>query len=604
MLRKLFQIRVVPVFFVSAILFITTINLTVAQETFAPLITDNCIGFIHVDLRKLDLNKTKSGVVKLGENYLKDLNFDEKSFNATMREFNKEIDKIEQLIRPHFEQVTEKLGLRELAVIFYDIMEMKLPALPEENKNNVNRSYSNSVIAIPWKNKSNEDLELLLSLLDSVGVNIDYVLTPEFILLNPQRKSQPTHLQENFIPLSEIVPSKNAPIYEVLKEAGDDEIKIAFVITDKLRKNFIQIKPDQNMPEQLKILTAFWAFSINKIDWVSASVSLGRLISDSKKESFRLTIKTPNENDAVFLRNLLENSIDNDLFFVQYAPDAPQIAYEFLRGLFRSVLPVVKGNRLVSSFESADMSKINNNAFVTYCGFGAALLLPAIQAAHNARQKFKSREGQNIENIRNIMLAFHNYCGANLKLPPLYTVDAEGKPLHSWRVLLLPYLGTGYTHLYEKIRLNEPWDSEYNKQFHNVFIKEYVCPQIMSYNGNEMCNYAVIAGQPLTPQKSSDLLKDIIDGTSNTVSIVVVKKPFYWMDPKADITLEDFLKGVNKKDSVVGVDASPSGVNVGFWDGSTRFIPNDIPIPILKIIGTANGRESYGDTDKYLKVVQ
>lgn len=52
------------------------------------------------------------------------------------------------------------------------------------------------------------------------------------------------------------------------------------------------------------------------------------------------------------------------------------------------------------------------------------------------------------------------------QLPPVFTTDAEGKPLHSWTVQLLPYLGKEAEDLYAKIRLDEPWDSEWNAQFH------------------------------------------------------------------------------------------------------------------------------------------
>jgi hypothetical protein len=45
-------------------------------------------------------------------------------------------------------------------------------------------------------------------------------------------------------------------------------------------------------------------------------------------------------------------------------------------------------------------------------------------------------------------------------LPPAYSVDEAGRPLHSWRVLLLPYLG--HQTLQDKIRLDEPWDSPNN----------------------------------------------------------------------------------------------------------------------------------------------
>ncbi|MDO4628157.1 MAG: DUF1559 domain-containing protein, partial [Planctomycetia bacterium] len=62
------------------------------------------------------------------------------------------------------------------------------------------------------------------------------------------------------------------------------------------------------------------------------------------------------------------------------------------------------------------------------------------------------------------------------KLPPAFSVDAEGKPLHSWRVLILPYIGLKECdELYAKIRLNEPWDSEHNRQFHAEMPEIYKC---------------------------------------------------------------------------------------------------------------------------------
>ena len=48
----------------------------------------------------------------------------------------------------------------------------------------------------------------------------------------------------------------------------------------------------------------------------------------------------------------------------------------------------------------------------------------------------------------------------NGTLPPAFTRDANGKPLLSWRVHILPYLGNRL--LYRQFRLNEPWDSEHN----------------------------------------------------------------------------------------------------------------------------------------------
>ncbi len=39
----------------------------------------------------------------------------------------------------------------------------------------------------------------------------------------------------------------------------------------------------------------------------------------------------------------------------------------------------------------------------------------------------------------------------------------SGEPLLSWRVALLPFLGKAEYALYQKFRLDEPWDSEHNR---------------------------------------------------------------------------------------------------------------------------------------------
>ncbi|MDO5565840.1 MAG: DUF1559 domain-containing protein [Planctomycetia bacterium] len=76
--------------------------------------------------------------------------------------------------------------------------------------------------------------------------------------------------------------------------------------------------------------------------------------------------------------------------------------------------------------------------------------------------------------LQAIDLAFQLYRADHGTYPPCCTVDAKGKPLHSWRVLILPYLGQ--EELYKKIKLDEPWDSEHNRQLHRANVPFYQCP--------------------------------------------------------------------------------------------------------------------------------
>ena len=83
----------------------------------------------------------------------------------------------------------------------------------------------------------------------------------------------------------------------------------------------------------------------------------------------------------------------------------------------------------------------------------------------------------------------------------------------------------------------------------------------------------------------------ITDGTSNTLAIVEVKEPFNWMDPTADIDMEELMKGINAPDGRVG-SFHPGGVNVGLLDGVVRFVPETVSPQLLRALGSPRSGES------------
>ena len=151
--------------------------------------------------------------------------------------------------------------------------------------------------------------------------------------------------------------------------------------------------------------------------------------------------------------------------------------------------------------------------------------------------------------FRHISHALENFIRANNALPARYSADETGKPLHSWRVHLLPYFpGQIYRNLYAKIRLDEPWDSEYNRQFHSQVPDAY--REIASPKGysNVVCvvderglfTKPAKAGSPLgAPVKGN-----FSDDPDVTLAVVDSLKPVCWMDPNANMSFETFVASV------------------------------------------------------------
>lgn len=194
-----------------------------------------------------------------------------------------------------------------------------------------------------------------------------------------------------------------------------------------------------------------------------------------------------------------------------------------------------------------------------------ALLLPASRSARPA-----ARRSQCTNNLKQIALALLNYEQACHALPPAYTVDANGRPLHSWRTLILPYLEQ--KPLYDTIDLSKPWNDPANARAFETALPVFQCPEV-ARPGNTT-SYLAIAGphgclKPGEPRP----LAEITDAQALTLMVIEAGEgtPVPWMAPvDADESLVMNLGPTTNLHHL-------SGTTICFVDGSVMFLKANTP---------------------------
>ena len=114
------------------------------------------------------------------------------------------------------------------------------------------------------------------------------------------------------------------------------------------------------------------------------------------------------------------------------------------------------------------MSVEVNGTQVSVCLNHFDTLIQTVATVIHQRQTFMQQQLLHERRVEQLMILAElwiAYYAENKKIPADIQ-DAEGKPLLSWRVALLPLIGL--EDLYKKFKLDEPWDSETNKELLNM----------------------------------------------------------------------------------------------------------------------------------------
>jgi hypothetical protein len=159
------------------------------------------------------------------------------------------------------------------------------------------------------------------------------------------------------------------------------------------------------------------------------------------------------------------------------------------------------------------------------------IFFPAVTATREQAREVYCRH-----HLKHIAIALQNYHKDYGSFPPACITDETGKPLHSWRVLLLPYLNQ--KSLFKQYKFDEPWDGPNNRKLHTHSVDEYSCPSDPSYYRDHFTSYLAITGEGTIWRNNKGVSKSAVTDPHYSTIILVeaAETGIHWMEP-VDIPL-------------------------------------------------------------------
>jgi|SRR5579864_1127393 len=220
-------------------------------------------------------------------------------------------------------------------------------------------------------------------------------------------------------------------------------------------------------------------------------------------------------------------------------------------------------------------------------GLAVAAITGAASIAVSRIQTVQSEQCR--ANLGRLGLALHTYLDEKGSLPAAALMSRAGRPLLSWRVAILPYLGR--RDLFERFRLDESWDSPHNRALLSQMPEVYACP---SDPGRQegLTRYQVIVGpegvwdgvKPLFERARGVDIREVTDGTSNTLMVVESGQLVPWTKP------DDLYFAQDLPTPTFG-SRHAGGFNVVLADGTARFLRWSLPAETLRSLVTKDGGE-------------
>ncbi len=534
-----------------------------------PLIDDQVVLIVHLNLQELDFDLLLEKTLLFVENSLKSVtpppgqSIDARALTRIRINFQSQFDYMFREFREIRDRMIHEAGINDLFLIVYRDMTSLTPI----------------VVVSPQKDKTPEQRKAFARIVRGAFPILfsehGFMVCAAPVQMG-QKEEADQKLREK---LKNLKPSDTAYLKKAFAQQEGSAATIIGVIPPKTSE-YLATLPKTSVPE---VFLKLGIFISERVKWISAGLNI-------KDSSIKIIGQTTSNAEAALIVTAIKRASDNSLddMLKQAEADAaadpnrpkltPELkakATENFKKLQAEYLPVVyNDNQLLLYLDAATKPQV----------LGLALR-PLVLGFSASQQTIWGNQCS--LNMRTLVGAFKKYAEEKGTYPPAWTVDGEGKPLHSWRVLILPYLDE--EELFQSIKLDEPWDSEHNRQLHARMPTIFRCPA-SRFASNATTTYSLIVGPDAYPSGPETLKPDeVTDDPNSTILFVERKNPICWMKPE-EISEENALKGIDV-DRGIGSDHLRGGANVAFFDAAIRFVSNNAPLDALKKIITYRGGE-------------
>lgn len=225
--------------------------------------------------------------------------------------------------------------------------------------------------------------------------------------------------------------------------------------------------------------------------------------------------------------------------------------------------------------------------WVLCVSLGLSMLVTLARMCQNAQRAALSCNAQCP--LNQLQLALRIYHDIHGCFPPAYIADENGVPIHSWRVLILPYIEQ--QSLYDAYNFNEPWNGPNNwrlaAQMPGIFCSPTEDPS------TSFTNIVAITGPGTAfPGGTSTSLADFADGAENTILLTEVRdSDIPWLQPR-DLDTRQYSFKINDPAAIGISSVSWRRPYVVFADSIHAYaVSIDIPPEALRALSTIAAQE-------------